>query len=730
MTAKETIRAKLFKLRLRARQTGQVRLPASAVALWTEAGIHFLLSAVLSGAVLLGDCAPFGVAFVGAAGSGLWGMAALAGACLGSVCLLELTQGLRCASAATLTFAVAFAFYDWKPLRQPWAMPLIAGAINAATGVIVRSQAGWTPSGMIAFALETALTVGACRCYALALAPLRPGRQDRLPSPAGRAGLLVLTATVLLALAPLHLIQDISVGRCLAALTVLAAALAFAGTNAAALLWTWGRGLPLSGLYEGALAALIFLPLPQGSLGVLGSWLAPELSGPGNLGGERLVQRQLESASAAFRSLSETLRAAFRPPRNDNDVSVIFDRAAGKLCRSCALRDRCWKQDYASTFNAMNDATAPMMARGSALAEDFPRYFADRCLHFPAYVAAVDRELAALLYRRQYNARVGESRSAVCRQYAQLSELLHAAAAELSQELTPDLTGERRLRQMAAELGLEVRTAAFRDSRGLLHLEAEGPGCAALARPERLSELSALLGVPLRLERRGEGSLSLIQQEPLMAVAGVAAQRKGGETVSGDAGTYFKRPDGMLYVLLCDGMGSGPEANRESTLAVRLLEQFLQAGVPARQALSTLASALALRGEDAGGFTTVDLLQIDLFTGDGELYKLGAAPTYVKRSGAVQRLSGSALPAGLSAGEEPVSDRFPLRLSPGDTVLMVSDGICGTGDDRWLREKLEAFDGASPKDLARELITQSPQGATDDRTALVIRVEKRRVFDN
>lgn len=239
---------------------------------------------------------------MGAAGSGLWGMAALAGACLGSVCLLELTQGLRCASAATLTFAVAFAFYDWKPLRQPWAMPLIAGAINAATGVIVRSQAGWTPSGMIAFALETALTVGACRCYALALAPLRPGRQDRLPSPAGRAGLLVLTATVLLALAPLHLIQDVSVGRCLAALTVLAAA-SQAGSargrswgrcwgrpwtwgptppqctpwpmpwgdwppvlsgeraappppglcrdNAAALLWTWGRGCPCPACMRG-----------------------------------------------------------------------------------------------------------------------------------------------------------------------------------------------------------------------------------------------------------------------------------------------------------------------------------------------------------------------------------------------------------------------------------------------------------------------------------------------
>lgn len=81
-----------------------------------------------------------------------------------------------------------------------------------------------------------------------------------------------------------------------------------------------------------------------------------------------------------------------------------------------------------------------------------------------------------------------------------------------------------------------------------------------------------------------------------MAVAGVAARKKTGEAVSGDAGTYFKRHDGKLYLLLCDGMGSGPDANRESTLAVRLLEQLLQAGVEAQRALTTLSSALALRG--------------------------------------------------------------------------------------------------------------------------------------
>ena len=366
-----------------------------------------------------------------------------------------------------------------------------------------------------------------------------------------------------------------------------------------------------------------------------------------------------------------------------------------------------------------------MVERGRAESGDFPRHFADRCIHFPAFVATVNEELTALFYRRQYNARIRESRAAVCRQYAQLSERLGDAAAEMSRELSPDIIGDRRLRQRLAELGLDVRTAVYRDSRGLLRVEAEGSGCRELARPSRLADLSLLLGVPLRVEEEGEDSLSLLQQEPLMALAGVAAQKKSGETVSGDAGTYFKRSDGKLYLLLCDGMGSGPEANRESSLAIRLLEQLLQAGISTRNALTTLSSALALRGEETGGFTTVDLLQVDLFSGEAELYKLGAAPTYVKKGTDVQRLSGRSLPAGLAEGDAGALDRFTLRLSPGDCVVMVSDGICGTGEDSWLRDKLAKFDGASPKDLARELITDSPQEATDDRTALVVRIDKR-----
>ena len=685
MTAK-TIYSKISALRTQPEMAQPVRTPApSPLAVLAEAGIHLLLAAVLAGAVVFGERAPLGVAFVAAAGSGLFGASALVGACFGSLAVLEFSDGLRYAAAAILAFAVHFAFYDWRLFRRSWSMPLVAGILTAFTGFIVQSQTGWKPEGAVYLILETALVVAASWAFRGVLAPMARRKRDRPSAAARRVGPLALLCACLTAIAPMEV-----------------------------------SGIPVLGL-AGVAACILVLFVPERTLSWLGMWAVPEPAA--DLRAQRLVQHKLEHTAQAFRSLCDSLRSAFRAPDNDNDISTVFDRAAGRQCRTCTLRDRCWKTDYNTTFNALNDATPAMVERGRAEKGDFPRHFADRCIHFPDFVSAVNEELTALFYRRQYNARIRESRAAVCRQYAQLSELLGEAAAELSRELTPDAVADRRLRQRLAELRLDARAAVYRDGRGLIRVEAEGPGCSVLNRPGRLKELSAILGVPLRVELEGEDTLSLIQQEPLMALAGVAARKKTGETVSGDAGTYFKRHDGKLYLLLCDGMGSGPDANRESTLAVRLLEQLLQAGVDAPRALTTLSSALALRGEETGGFTTVDLLQLDLFTGEGELFKLGAAPTYIKKGGEVQRLTGKSLPAGLAVGD--ALDRFTLRLVPGDCVLMISDGVCPGPEDGWLRERLAQFDGTSPKDLARELVTQDRSDATDDRTALVIRVDRR-----
>jgi stage II sporulation protein E len=508
----------------------------------------------------------------------------------------------------------------------------------------------------------------------------------------------------------------------------LAAALAFVLTDGVAVLWTWDNGLQLSILYEVFFASVLFLLLPEPPLRRLGLLLSPPEARTGALQAQRYVQARLEGTAAAFRSLSDTLRSSFRAPApNEENNAVVFDRAADRVCRGCTLRACCWERDYVSTFNALNDASLVMMDRGRAEGADFPTYFSSRCLHFPAFLAAVNQELSALLSRRQYAARLQENRGAVCRQYAQLSSLLSSAALELGQELMPDPVREKRLRRRLGELGLECDAAVYYDEAGHLRLELAGPGCGRLAAAEELERIATLMGVPLRLESQNSRRLVLAQAEPLLAQAGVAAQKKDGQPVSGDAGTWFKAPDGNLYLILCDGMGSGPAARQESTLAVRLLEQFLQAGVAPEQALRTLNTALALREEAEYAFTTIDLLRLDLFTGAGAVYKLGAAPTYIKKGSVVSRITGSALPAGLADSDAAAPDITPLHLEVGDCVLLVSDGIAGGQSDQWIRDALADFDSGSPRELALQLLRSVPEDAApDDRTALVVRLARRR----
>ena len=775
MAAREDIYTKLVRIGGRAAQAGESGLSAPVVQLTSKVGIHLLLGAVLAGGTVFQNSAPFGVALVAASGTGLCGGGALLGACFGYLMLLPFTVSLRYMSASILTFAVAFAFYDMPLLRRPWSMALVAGLMNASTGLVYLAQRPVGAAEAAWFLTEIGLTVGSGFCFRQVLLPLRLEREEQEWNNRRRCALLVLVCCVLISLSGLTMWKDISLGRSIGVVCILAgawkggcavgavlgvsiglamdlafgqspiyamawgaaalaaggcreekrqtAAISFVLGNAAATLWLWKSGIRLSNLFEVFIGSVVFMALPEKLWRDLAPMVTRPAMGGGNCG-QDYVRQRLEQTASAFRSLYESMRGSFRAPRNENDVAVVFDRAANQVCRRCTLRLICWEREYVNTFNALNDATAAMVARGKSMSEDFPRYFADRCIHFPAFLDAVNRELHGLLYRRQYNARLRESRLAVCKQYGELSVLLGRAAAELSCELVPDPAGQKKLRQYLSARGLELEHEVFRDEYGRLQARIRGDGWREAAHAECIPELEELLGVPLRAEA-AEDQLILVQLEPLMAVAGVAARKKDGETVSGDAGTYFKREDGTLCVLLCDGMGSGALANRESSLAVRLLEQFLQAGVETEHAILTLSSALGLRGEEEGGFTTIDLLEVDLFSGEGSVYKLGGAPTYIRHGNSVRKITGTALPAGLGLGESGRPDCTRIRLEPGDYVLMVSDGVAGTGEDDWLCRRLKEFQGDSPKELASSLITNSPEGATDDRTALVVNIRRR-----
>lgn len=218
---------------------------------------------------------------------------------------------------------------------------------------------------------------------------------------------------------------------------------------------------------------------------------------------------------------------------------------------------------------------------------------------------------------------------------------------------------------------------------------------------------------------------ALLQKEPPPEPAcrfrpevGFRSRGRGGDTLSGDRGASFRMGQ-YFYLLLCDGMGTGTGAAAEAGAAISILRTLLQAGTGPAEALDLLNGIYILR--DDGGFATVDLLQADLISGEVCLFKWGAAPSYVKRKGDVEKIGTASPPPGLGTGEAYRPEEAKLSLARGEMLVLVSDGAVGEAAERFMRQ----YGGTSPKELASGIISCSQMQEEDDRTAAVLALRSR-----
>ncbi len=469
-------------------QHGHITLEREQSARLLSWGIRFFLTAALTASQTPGDYAPFALGCAAASGAGGGGIASLVGAGLGAALFLDFASALPFLAAAVLVFTTATAFRGSAIARKAWFVPVTAAGFSLAVGGIYVIQS-LSPLDHLTPCVAAAGLAGAAAWFFQPL--LQP-----LPDRPLTDGVLFLTAALLLALSDLELL-GLSVGRTL--LCVLLAYTAYmrgaaagawaglglgltadlcAGTGTGLFTAAYGLGGLLAGSRAGrrrSVAALAFFcaalvsllpardPLAQPLLLETAVGTALFLLLPGRLFGGKRVKRaevteaavgsrlkeQLVRAAGALRDLYDSMGRAAAVSTEENPA-IVFDRAAERVCRGCALCDLCWQREYAGTFNALNDATPFLLERGRALAKDFPGYFASRCIHLPDFLTAVNGELSAYLLRRQYRRQLEETRRSARGQYAQLSELLTATAAGLGE--TAPASGEAPLCKVGAAL--------------------------------------------------------------------------------------------------------------------------------------------------------------------------------------------------------------------------------------------------------------------------------------
>ena len=191
----------------------------------------------------------------------------------------------------------------------------------------------------------------------------------------------------------------------------------------------------------------------------------------------------------------------------------------------------------------------------------------------------------------------------------------------------------------------------------------------------------------------------------------VAMSTRSHREENGDRCLWFAGTGSDYYILLCDGMGTGAGAARESREAAELLKRMLQAGFPAEYALRSLNSLAVLR--ELGGCTTVDLVRLHLDTGRGTLYKWGAASSYLLKNGQLRKIGTASPPPGLNVQARETVDR--LSLSGGEVLILLSDGA---GEDVLLRTEWTA-PVPSPGGLAAALVERGAEEGDDATVAVV-----------
>ena len=218
-------------------------------------------------------------------------------------------------------------------------------------------------------------------------------------------------------------------------------------------------------------------------------------------------------------------------------------------------------------------------------------------------------------------------------------------------------------------------------------------------------------------------------------LTGAAKAVKESEKVSGDNYSFCEGDDGKMVVILSDGMGSGEKACRDSERVIELTERLLEAGFRKEAAIQMINGALAASGQEEN-MSTLDICDMNLYTGECEFIKVGAACTYIKRGRLVDRLSTQNFPLGVFGQLEP--ETLYRRLQNGDYVIMLSDGVLdalsqGIGEEV-LPEIIGKMDYSNPNEIANQILTyclkQSKGQVRDDMTVLVTGVWNQGDGDN
>lgn len=461
---------------------------------------------------------------------------------------------------------------------------------------------------------------------------------------------------------------------------------------------------------------------------------------------------RLEALSGAFTSLSRLfyeLSGQLRRPKI-TELRRMCDEVFDRHCVRCRHRDACDAAPCHPADVMASRIVTQLHAKGKASSACVSPETAEACIHLERILEDINTRCAKLTEHLMKS----EKTEVFAGEYESMAHLINDTLRDDEEEYRCNAQAADRIFDCLTECGVVVYGVVVCGRRN----------CRVIVRGTRFDRTAGMaeeihtrmeeicgthLGEP-SFEVEGEHTIMQLASATMIRTAYSGSTVPAGTTeedelpcpltsepsdevytppsVCGDHIALFKSDRACFYALISDGMGSGEDASLTSDICAMFLEKMLSAGNRVELSVKMLGSFIRQKNNGTGDecSATVDLMELDLMSGQAVFAKNGAAPTYVVRGGSVYKLKSRNLPIGILKDSDPQLLRF--RMHPGDVVVMVSDGVTHGNDEcPWLIDLLSEPLPDSMDTLRLDILRRAiASGSPDDLSAIAVRVEEAR----
>lgn len=446
---------------------------------------------------------------------------------------------------------------------------------------------------------------------------------------------------------------------------------------------------------------------------------------------------RLDSMRTVLNSLSTSV---LNLGKNDvlslsNKGSAMVESLADRVCYNCELRQRCWDREIHSTFESFTELIKSCEENEIIMPKNLER----KCVKKRGLSKNAQEIVNIYILNKALKNTLTEGRSLISNHISNISSTMTDMVRDFEKDILVCSEIDKVLKKALGRNRIDYNHVfSYLDRKGRMKIKISLKDCegANYCSKNILPIVKGLVRVPVSISKDGcrinpdsnECSI-IIEETPKYHMTSYAASRaKDGESSIGDSYRFLKSDDSTYLTIISDGMGSGPEAQNESELAVNLVEKFIENGFSEKVAINTINSVIGMKFNEDEKFTTMDLNIVDLYTGEAEFIKVGGVVSFIKTGEEVKVISSKSLPFGILDDVDTSTEK--LKLKHGDIIVSISDGILDVdksdvGNYEWLREYLYSADNNPSRlssDILEKAIALSGGRVSDDMTVLVSKI--------